>query len=72
MGPPPSETLKKLRKLVYVYDVTRDYELVGVYGTVECSKVFEMGKETVGKRLKDGLIHRGKYYFSREPYVKSS
>lgn len=66
------ETLNKLRKLVYVYDVLVGHELVGVYGTVDCAKALKMSTETVAKRLADGLIHRGKYFFSREAYIKSS
>lgn len=66
------ETIEKLTKKIYVYDVTEGYKLVGVYGTVECSKVLKMGKDTLANKLKTGSLHRGKYFFSRVPYVKDS
>lgn len=61
------ETLAKLRKVVYCYDVTDDYKLLGVYPTVECFRKFNMGYDTLTKRLADGKIHKGKYLFSRVP-----
>jgi group I intron endonuclease len=61
------ETLAKLRKMVFVYDVTKNYELVGVYPTVVCTRTFHMGYDTLTKRLIDGKIHRDKYFFTRSP-----
>jgi hypothetical protein len=66
------ETLSKLRKMVYVYDVTDNYKLLGVYPTVVCFRQFNMGYDTLNKRLEDGKIHKGKYFFSRGPYQPSS
>lgn len=66
------ETIEKLTKKVYVYDATEDYKLLGVYGTVECVKLLKMGKDTLTNKIKTGTLHRGKYFFTREPYVKGS
>ncbi|MDB5422509.1 MAG: hypothetical protein JWR59_2456 [Brevundimonas sp.] len=66
------ETIEKLKKKIYVYDVTEDYKLIGCYGTVECSKVLKMGKDTLTNKLNTGSLHRGKYFFSRVPYTKDS
>lgn len=65
------ETLAKLRKLVYVYCVADNYKLEGVYSTVECFRKFNMGYNTLNKRLSDGKIHKG-YFFSKGPYSPSS
>jgi hypothetical protein len=65
------ETLAKLRKMVYAYSVTDNYKLVGIYSTVECFRTFNMGYETLIKRLSDGKTHRG-YFFSRGPYKPDS
>lgn len=46
-----SITLAKLRKLVYVYDY-ESRNLIGKYSTVDCSKEFKMGKDTLSKYLK--------------------
>lgn len=54
-------TLAKIIKLVYVYNV-EDMFLVGVYPTVECSRIFKMGKDTLSKYLKSGLPYKGKIY----------
>lgn len=61
------ETLAKLRKMIFVYDVTDNYKLLGVYPTVVCTRTFHIGYETLSKRLLDGKIHKGKYLFSRNP-----
>ena len=66
--PKSEETLSKLRKMVFVYDVTNNYKLLGVYPTVICTRTFHIGYETLSKRLLDGKIHKGKYFFSRNPY----
>lgn len=60
------ETLAKLRKMVFVYDVEKDYQLLGVFPTVMCTKTFNIGYSTLSKRLNDGKIHKGKY-FARSP-----
>lgn len=61
------ETLAKLRKMVWVYDVEKNYKLLGVFPTVMCTKTFHIGYETLTKRLQDGKIHKGKY-FSIKPF----
>ena len=35
---------------------------IGAYPTVECSKTFKMGKDTLSKYLKSGLPYKGKIY----------
>ena len=57
-----SETLAKLRKMVWVYDVEKNYKLLGVFPTVMCTKTFHISYETLTKRLQDGKIHKGKYF----------
>ena len=54
-------TLAKLIKLVYVYN-SEDMFLIGAYSTVECSKKFKMGKDTLSKYLRSGLPYKGKIY----------
>jgi group I intron endonuclease len=54
-------TIKKLQKIVYVYEAdTRKF--IGVYSTVECSKQFKMGKDTLTKYLKNNLPYKGKLF----------
>ena len=58
------ETLAKLTKLVYVYDyITKN--LIGTFSTVQCSKEFKMGKDTLTKNLNNGLPYKNKI-FSRK------
>lgn len=64
------ETLAKLRKMIFVYDVTDNYKLLGIYPTVVCTRTFHIGYETLSKRLLDGKIHKGKYLFSRNSLQK--
>lgn len=47
------ETIVKLTKLVYVYN-SLDTTYLGSYSTVQCSKVFKMGKDTLSKYLENG------------------
>ena len=58
------ETIFKLTKLVYVYDFL-NMNLIGVYSTVNCSKQFKMGKDTLYKYINNGLPYKGKI-FSRK------
>jgi len=60
------ETLAKLRKMVWVYDMEKNSKLLGVFPTVMCTKTFNIGYETLTKRLQDGRLHKGKY-FSKTP-----
>lgn len=57
-------TIAKLTKLVYVYN-SLDMSFFGEYSTVNCSKHFKMGKDTVSKYIKNGLSFKGKI-FSRK------
>jgi len=59
-----TQTLAKLTKLVYVYDsLTKNF--IGAYSTVQCSKEFKMGKDTLTKYLKNGMPYKNKI-FSRK------
>jgi hypothetical protein len=54
-------TIAKLTKLVYVYNyVDRSY--IGSYSTVQCSKEFNMGKDTLSKYLLNGNPFKGKIF----------
>jgi hypothetical protein len=55
------ETLAKITKLVYVYE-SKTKELIGIYSTVNCSKEFKMGKDTLTKYLKNGLPYKNKIF----------
>jgi group I intron endonuclease len=59
-----SSTLAKITKVVYVYNYL-DMSLIGQYSTVNCSKEFKMGKDTLSKYIKSGLPYKGKI-FSRK------
>lgn len=64
----PEQTLAKLRKMIFVYDVTQDYKLLGVYPTVMCTRLFKLCNNTLKKRVNNKEIHNGKYFFSKDPY----
>lgn len=55
------ETLAKLIKLVYVYEF-KDMSFIGSYSTVECSKFFKMGKDTLTKYIKLNKPYKGKLF----------
>lgn len=59
-----SSTLAKITKIVYVYNCL-DMSLIGQSSTVNCSRKFKMGKDTLIKYIKSGLPYKGKI-FSRE------
>lgn len=59
-----SSTIAKITKLVYVYS-SSGLSFIGEFSTVECSKHFKMGKDTVTKYIKNGLPFKGKI-FSRK------
>ena len=59
-----SSTLAKITKIVYVYNCL-DMFLIGQYSTVNCSRQFKMGKDTLTKYIKSGLPYKGKI-FSKE------
>jgi group I intron endonuclease len=55
------KTLSKITKLIYVYEYTsKNY--IGQYSTVQCSKEFKMGKDTLTKYLKNGLPFKNKIF----------
>jgi group I intron endonuclease len=55
------DTIKKLQKMIFVYEAdTRKF--IGLYSTVECSKHFKMGKDTLTKYLKSKLPFKGKLF----------
>lgn len=62
------ETLAKLRKMIFVYDVTQNSKLLGVYPTVTCARIFRICNNTLTKRINNKEIHKGKYFFTRAPY----
>lgn len=62
------QTLAKLRKMIFVYDVTQNYKLLGVYPTVMCTRLFKLCNNTLRKRIDNKEIHNGKYLFSKDPY----
>lgn len=54
-------TIAKLTKLVYVYNsVNMSY--IGTYSTVQCSKEFNMGKDTLSKYLLNGIPFKNKLF----------
>jgi hypothetical protein len=54
-------TLTKITKIVYVYNCL-DMSLIGEFSTVNCSKNFKMGKNTLTKYIKNGLPYKGKIF----------
>jgi hypothetical protein len=58
-------TIKKLIKLVYVYEA-ENLHFLGSFSTVQCSKHFKIGKDTLRKYLKSNIPYKGKL-FSRVP-----
>ena len=48
------ETIAKLTKLVYVYN-SLDLSYIGEFSTTNCSKHYNMGKDTLTKYIKNGL-----------------
>ncbi len=56
-----TETIAKLQKFVYVYEAdTR--KLIGLFTTVECTKHFKMGKDTLYKYLNSNIPFKGKIF----------
>src|SRR6202789_1668891 len=54
-------TLSKITKLVYVYN-SKDLSHLGTYSTVECSKIFKMGKDTLKKYILSGKPYKDKLF----------
>jgi len=65
----PENFLAKTRKMIYVYDVTDNYKLLGVYPTVVCSRTFNISYSVLIKSIKNGLIYKNKYLFTRKPFL---
>lgn len=61
-------TIAKLTKLVYVYNGREDMSFIGEYSTVNCSKQFNMGKDTLTKYIKNGLAFKGKIFSRNKLY----
>jgi hypothetical protein len=57
-------TLAKLTKLVYVYNCL-DLSLIGEFSTINCSKYFKLGKDTLNK-LKTVYLIKVNYYYLTE------
>ena len=60
-------TIVKLTKLVYVYNCL-DLSLIGEFSTVNCSKEFKLGKDTLTKYIKSGLPYKGKLFSRKKLY----
>nr|AWJ63777.1 GIY-YIG homing endonuclease [Ganoderma sichuanense]UDY67748.1 hypothetical protein [Ganoderma lingzhi]UOL49790.1 hypothetical protein [Ganoderma lingzhi]UOL49902.1 hypothetical protein [Ganoderma lingzhi] len=56
-------TIAKLQKLVYVYEA-ETLKIIGIFSTVECTKHFKMGKDTLTKYLDSKLSFKGKIFSS--------
>lgn len=56
-----AETLIKLQKLIYVYE-SETTKFIGAYPTIQCSKEFKMGKDTLTKYLNNGLPFKNKLF----------
>ena len=56
-----AETIAKLTKLVYVYEF-KTKNLIGSYSTVQCSKEFKIGKDTLTKYINNGLPYKNKLF----------
>jgi len=54
-------TIAKLTKLIYVYNFL-DKSFLGSYSTVQCTKIFKMGKNTLAKYMSNGLPFKGKIF----------
>jgi hypothetical protein len=56
-----AETIAKLTKLVYVYEF-KTKNFIGSYSTVQCSKEFKIGKDTLTKYINNGLPYKNKLF----------
>jgi len=54
-------TIEKTTKKVYVYEFETKKFIVE-FSTVECAKIFKMGKDTLTKYLKNGLPYKNKLF----------
>lgn len=60
------EFLSKFKKMIFVYDVTQNYKLLGVYPTFMCARIFRLCNNSLTKIINNKEIHKGKYFFSKE------
>lgn len=56
-----AETIAKLTKLIYVYEFETK-NLIGSYSTVQCSKEFKIGKDTLTKYIRNGIPYKNKLF----------
>ena len=56
-----AKTISKLVKLIYVYEYDSK-NFIGSYSTVECSKEFKIGKDTLTKYLNKGIPYKKKLF----------
>lgn len=54
-------TIAKLTKLIYVYDSTT-YSFLGIYPILECSKQYNMSRDTLQKYLNTGRPFKGRLF----------
>lgn len=57
--------------MVWVYDMEKNSKLLGVFLTVMSTKTFNIGYDTLTKRLQDGKFHKG-MYFSKTPLTNDN
>nr|WDW20858.1 hypothetical protein [Valsa mali var. pyri (nom. inval.)] len=62
------EILSQFKKMIFVYDVTQKYKLLGVYPTFMCARIFRLCNNTLTKLINNKEIYKSKYLFSKEPY----
>jgi hypothetical protein len=62
-----SSTIAKITKLVYVYN-SSDMSFIGELSTVNCSKIYNMGKDTLTKYIKNGMPFKGKMFSRTKLY----
>ncbi len=62
-----SSTIAKITKLVFVYN-SSDLSFIGEFSTVNCSKEFNMGKDTLTKYIKNSLPFKGKIFSRTKLY----
>jgi hypothetical protein len=60
-------TIAKLTKLVYVYN-SKDKSFIREFSTINCSKEFNMEKDTLTKYIKNGLSFKGKIFSRNKLY----
>ena len=64
-------TLTKITKLISVYNYL-DMSLIGIFSTVDCSKQFKIGKDTLKKYINSGLPYKGKLFTRTKIFIIKS